>query len=171
MAPRREVAESCLEFLYIELVQSYERKDAECAENRDGRASRAALESIGFQVGQQLAERYTIDRARFTDHLEVIKFICKEFWNEIFRKQVDHLKTNRHRALFVLQDDRFRWLRHLSLPAEQTSNTEAVAKYLVFPCGLIKGALSSFGVNCEVTAEISEDARKPTQCSFEVRIK
>eukprot|EP00854_Cymbomonas_tetramitiformis_P029738 gene29738-37080_t len=90
MAPRREVAESCLEFLYIELVQSYERKDAECAEKGDGRASRAALESIGFQ------------------------------------------------ALFVLQDDRFRWLRHLSLPAEQTSNTEAVAKYLVFPCGLIK---------------------------------
>ena len=42
--------------------------------------------------------RYTTDRARFADSLEVIKFICKEFWSEVFKKQVDNLKTNRHRV-------------------------------------------------------------------------
>lgn len=42
--------------------------------------------------------RYTADRTRFSDSLEVIKFICKEFWSEVFKKQIDNLKTNRHRV-------------------------------------------------------------------------
>ena len=43
----------------------------------------------GFRVGRQLAERYTANRARTGEPLEVIKFICKEFWVAVFRKQVD----------------------------------------------------------------------------------
>ena len=41
--------------------------------------------------------RYTMDRPRFSDHLEAIKFICKDFWSELFKKQIDNLKTN-HRV-------------------------------------------------------------------------
>ena len=44
--------------------------------------------------------RYTMDRPRFTDHLEAIKFICKDFWSELFKKQIDNLKTN-HRVISV----------------------------------------------------------------------
>lgn len=42
--------------------------------------------------------RYTMERPRFTDHLDAIKFICKDFWSELFKKQIDNLKTN-HRVL------------------------------------------------------------------------
>lgn len=42
---------------------------------------------IGFRTGRQLAERYTANRARLGEPLEVIKFVCKEFWTEVFRKQ------------------------------------------------------------------------------------
>lgn len=38
--------------------------------------------------------RYTMDMPRFSDHLEAIKFICKDFWSELFKKQIDNLKTN-----------------------------------------------------------------------------
>ena len=41
----------------------------------------------GFRTGRQLAERYTANRARLGEPLEVIKFVCKEFWTEVFRKQ------------------------------------------------------------------------------------
>lgn len=44
--------------------------------------------------------RYTMDRPRFFDHLEAIKFICKDFWSELFKKQIDNLKTN-HRVCFI----------------------------------------------------------------------
>lgn len=43
--------------------------------------------------------RYTKDRPRFQDVLEIIKFICKEFWSEVYKKQIDNLRTN-HRVIF-----------------------------------------------------------------------
>ncbi|KAM4108530.1 hypothetical protein ACB094_03G051600 [Castanea mollissima] len=58
------------------------------------------IEAIGFQVGLQLSERYTMERPRFSDHLEAIKFICKDFWSELFKKQIDNLKTN-HRYMQI----------------------------------------------------------------------
>lgn len=95
--------------------------------------------------------RYTMERPRFSDHLEAIKFICKDFWSELFKKQIDNLKTN-HRVMhripqpdfsllvrklkilgllymqgtFVLQDNRFRWLTRVSLDpsVESTDATD-----------------------------------------------
>ena len=55
------------------------------------------LEGLGFRVGQGLSERFSRDRPRFTDHLDVIKFICKDLWMVVFKKQIDNLKTN-HRV-------------------------------------------------------------------------
>jgi hypothetical protein len=52
------------------------------------------LEAVGFQVGERLVERYTKERPRFSDTLEIIKFICKDFWYEVYRKQIDKLQTN-----------------------------------------------------------------------------
>lgn len=182
----REVAESCLDLLNIELVAAYSRQLG----GRPELAGRC-IEAIGFQVGQQLVERYTKDRPRFGDHLEVIKFICKDFWVELFKKQIDNLKTN-HRGVFVLQDNRFRWVTRISanspsLPGEQGGLLDMVAaaapteggtdgalkaaaaagQYLHFPCGLIRGALTNLGVPCSVSADV---AALPA-CSFTVRIK
>jgi len=38
----------------------------------------------------------TVDRPRFveTEPLEIVKFICKELWTDLFAKQVDKLQTN-----------------------------------------------------------------------------
>lgn len=55
------------------------------------------LERLGFRVGQGLSERFSRDRPRFTDHLDVIKFLCKDLWTIVFQKQIDNLKTN-HRV-------------------------------------------------------------------------
>jgi hypothetical protein len=41
--------------------------------------------------------RYSRDKARLGDTLEVMKFLCKDFWQALFKKQVDNLKTN-HRV-------------------------------------------------------------------------
>ena len=60
------------------------------------------LEALGYRVGQGLAERFSRDRPRFTDHLDVIKFICKDLWVVLFRKQIDNLKTNHRVRLFGL---------------------------------------------------------------------
>ena len=46
--------------------------------------------------------------------LDMIKFICKDLWLLVFRKQIDNLKTN-HRGTFVLTDSRFQPLSRMSV--------------------------------------------------------
>ncbi|MFS8010176.1 putative transport protein particle (TRAPP) component [Helianthus anomalus] len=153
----REVSESCMDSLLTEVVSSY------CNVLYATKPELAArrIEAIGYQVGHQLSERYTMERPRFSDHLEAIKFICKDFWSELFKKQIDNLKTN-HRASF---NDKFAWLSRMSgEPSTETrgSATEAGNKaaettgmHLYFPCGIIRGALSNMGIPCAVSADIS----------------
>lgn len=46
--------------------------------------------------------------------LDCIKFICKDLWTLLFRKQIDNLKTN-HRGIYVLTDNRFQPLSRISV--------------------------------------------------------
>ncbi|NWX30835.1 TPC6B protein, partial [Notiomystis cincta] len=109
------------------------------------------LESMGFRVGQGLIERFTKDTARFKDELDIMKFICKDFWTTVFKKQIDNLRTN-HQGIYVLQDNKFRLLTQMSAGKQYL---EHAPKYLAFTCGLIRGGLSNLGIKSIVTAEVS----------------
>ncbi|XP_026224513.1 trafficking protein particle complex subunit 6B-like isoform X2 [Anabas testudineus] len=39
-------------------------------------------------------ERLAKDTAHFKDELDTMKFICKDFWTCVFKKQIDNLRTN-----------------------------------------------------------------------------
>ncbi|KXX73206.1 Trafficking protein particle complex subunit 6B [Madurella mycetomatis] len=112
------------------------------------------LEGIGYRVGQGLVERFSRDRPRFNDTLDVIKFLCKDLWTLVFRKQVDNLKTN-HRGVYVLTDNAFRPFARMS--AEMGSQAVLRAQpFLWFPCGVVRGALAAMGITATVQAETSE---------------
>lgn len=49
-----------------------------------------------------LDSRYTWDKPRLSENLDVIKFLCKEFWSKVFQKQIDNLKTN-HRVMPIIK--------------------------------------------------------------------
>jgi hypothetical protein len=130
---------------------------------------------------------YARDKPRFADNLDVIKFLCKEFWSEVFKKQVDNLKTNYRvrctptlacafyphaflsfwcQGVYVLTDTRFRWLSRFA-GASGPGASEVVARALHVPCGILAGALAGLGVAAVVTAEPGA----PPACAFTVRIK
>lgn len=111
------------------------------------------LEHIGFHVGQKLAERITKERPGFPDTLEIIRWLCREFWNTIFKRQIDQLKTNK-KGVYVMHDTKFRWLQRFS-GSDATVVRTAAERYLCFPCGIIRGVLYSLGVDSVVTAEVS----------------
>jgi hypothetical protein len=52
------------------------------------------LDALGYRVGQGLVERFSRDKPRFQDTLDAIKFLCKDLWMIVFKKQIDNLKTN-----------------------------------------------------------------------------
>ncbi|KAL5604691.1 hypothetical protein BROUX41_001958 [Berkeleyomyces rouxiae] len=112
------------------------------------------LESLGYRVGQGLVERFSKDRPRFNDTLDVIKFLCKDLWMLVFRKQIDNLKTN-HRGVYVLTDNTFRPLSRMSAEAGGQAVVRA-QPFLWFPCGIVRGALSAMGIDATVSADTSE---------------
>ncbi|KAL8791436.1 MAG: hypothetical protein Q9213_000052 [Squamulea squamosa] len=139
------------------------------------------LDALGYRVGQGLVERFDFgsssllsattlsteadlvvlgdhrfsrDRPRFTDTLDMIKFLCKDLWTLVFRKQIDNLKTN-HRGVYVLTDNTFRPFARMSMSSPSEALTRA-QPFLWFPCGVIRGALAIMGINATVQAETSE---------------
>ncbi|KAK0711621.1 trafficking protein particle complex subunit 6B [Lasiosphaeris hirsuta] len=112
------------------------------------------LEGLGYRVGQGLVERFSRDRPRFTDTLDVIKFLCKDLWMLVFRKQVDNLKTN-HRGVYVLTDNAFRPFSRMSTETGGQAVVRA-QPFLWFPCGIVRGALAAMGINASVQADSTE---------------
>lgn len=110
------------------------------------------LENMGFSVGQKLAARLSKDRTRFLDNLEVVKFVCKEVWMELFKKQIDNLRTN-YKGTYVLNDLRFKFLQKVS-SGDPKETLELGKNHATFTCGIIRGALNALGVNAQVRAEI-----------------
>lgn len=159
MGKSRQCAESCLEYLLAEVESHYRQQP-------DGPPGPAAIEATGFRLGRQLAERYTKDRSRMAEHLELIKFICRDFWNEVFKKQVDNLRTN-HRGLFILRDNSFRWLLKLAPPVGSPAAAAVARDHLLFPCAVLRGALCYLGVD----AVVSADPSSPPVVEFNVYIR
>ncbi|XP_045913119.1 trafficking protein particle complex subunit 6b isoform X3 [Micropterus dolomieu] len=162
--------EAPFQFLHNEMIQ-YIYKSSENGETENGR-NITKLENMGFRVGQGLIERVkltallfrlTKDTVRFKDELDIMKFICKDFWTCVFKKQIDNLRTN-HQGIYVLQDNKFRLLSQLSAGKQYL---EQAPKYLSFTCGLVRGALSNLGVKSIVTAEVSI----MPACKFQVMIQ
>ncbi|CAI9727101.1 Hypothetical predicted protein [Octopus vulgaris] len=151
--------EVMFEFLHMEII-NYVYRTATKDEKEN---CISHLESLGFRVGQSLVERFTRDWPRYKDELDTMKFICKDFWMAVYKKQVDNLRTN-HMGVYVLLDNRFRFLVQLSSGKQYLENAP---KYLAMSCGIIRGALSNLGINCVVTAEVTV----MPSCKFQIHIQ
>ncbi len=134
------------ELLHLELVRQTLGKSGKELE-----AAASRLELIGYNAGYRLIERLTRESPKFKDELELMKFVCKEFWVGVFRKQVDNLRTN-HQGVYVLQDNNFRFLSKVS---QGRQHLESAPKFVAFTCGLLRGSLANLGLNSVVTAEVS----------------
>lgn len=143
----------------------------------------AKMERLGYDVGYRLSERLAQSKSLIPPvnaanknqpptpaavQLEAVKFICKEFWMEVYQKQVDKLQTN-HRGVFVLKDMEFKWLKRL--PGNQDLARVMAIKILAFPCGLIRGAMANLGIVAVVSCDFLADGRNMSSCSFNIKIK
>ncbi|RQM21366.1 hypothetical protein B5M09_009845 [Aphanomyces astaci] len=145
-----EVAESCFLQLYAEAVRSMVPfilfTPPHCKAPEDAWAPSddltAKLEAFGYDVGYRFVERFSRDRPRLLEPLDVIKFLCKDFWIHIFKKQIDKLQTN-HRS------------------------KQKALVFLVFPCGLLRGALANLGI----LAIVNADLNAVPGCVFNIKLR
>ncbi|EGC35688.1 hypothetical protein DICPUDRAFT_78642 [Dictyostelium purpureum] len=155
---QRLISSSCFEFFYIEMIDYIMKSSS------DKTQAHKKLDKLGYKVGHRLVERLSNETPLFPELLDAVKFICKVFWTNIFKKTIDGLKTN-HKGVFVLTDSKFQWLQHLSFDA--TANNKDCSEYVQFAAGLIKGAMSNFGFKCIV----SFDIQQVSTCVFTIKIE
>ncbi|MGH0114976.1 UNVERIFIED_CONTAM: hypothetical protein FKN15_065900 [Acipenser sinensis] len=154
---------SLFEFLHMEMVAYVYKHQSRDSNDQERGSALSTLEGLGFRVGQGLIERFTKDTPSFKDDLDAVKFLCKDLWINLFRKQIDNLRTN-HQGTYVLQDNKFSLLSQFS---NSKQYIEEAPKYLVYTCGMVRGALSNLGINSVVTAEVSV----MPACKFQVVIQ
>ncbi|KAG5437595.1 hypothetical protein PCANB_000632 [Pneumocystis canis] len=166
---------SCMDFLLIEMVPLVKRltstrmsswlcknissqtSNLKVVQHQDDEREAVydRLELLGFKVGQRLVERFSRDKQHFIEPLDMIKFICKDLWMLLFKKQIDNLKTN-HKGIYVLIDHSFPWFLRMST---KTGGQDAIDKaqiFLWFPCGMLRGILANLGEQCTVLADTTE---------------
>jgi len=159
--PPKEISESAYEYLLGEILAlNYPVKS-----NDEPAAVIQRLDLLGYDVGYRLIEKVAANNKFIgSEPLDLIKFICKEFWEEVFRKKVDKLQTN-HRGVFVLSDLKFKWLERYT--SDDIVSKQAAARMLHFPCGILRGALANLGVFTIINA----DFNTLPACTFNIRIK
>jgi hypothetical protein len=116
----------------------------------DRRKALSDIESIGFSTGYRLVEKITREHPKFKDELDLMKFVCKDYWQCLFRKQIDNLRTN-HQGVYVLQDKSFKHLQQVSGSKQYFEDSSV---FLIFTCGLLRGSLANLGVKSIVTTEV-----------------
>ncbi|EEB09911.1 trafficking protein particle complex subunit 6B, putative [Pediculus humanus corporis] len=156
--------ESLIEFLHAEIVKyvidsNDDKVNTKCSLQK----YISTLEYLGYITGFRIIERLTREWSPFKNELETMKFLCTDFWSSIYMKQIDNLRTN-HKGVYVLQDNAFRYLVHLS---SQKQYLEFAPRFVAFTCGLIRGALSNLGITCLVTAEVDQ----MPACKFHIQVQ
>lgn len=161
MSKTADVAESCLEFLLLEIVTHYtEDKDPEKAKENC-----VKLEEIGVRVGGRLVERETLNRLRINEPTEALMYLAKDIWSLLCKKSDVKLKTN-HKGLYTISDPNFRWLGHVSFPQASYIDERKAGSamnpglrtiqnpHLSFFTGLLKGALTALDFSATIYPEI-----------------
>jgi hypothetical protein len=79
----KEVSESAYEYLLAELLSVCKYRM-----NSEDKISQR-LEHLGYEIGYRYIEKI-VPQLRYlgSEPLDLVKFICKEFWEEIFKKKV-----------------------------------------------------------------------------------
>ena len=178
------VSDASFEFLMTEVLRYVERSTPVKGDTKEyaiyaKEMAAAKMERMGYSVGFRLCERLSQNRTfsaggkdpssvAAAAQLEAVKFLCKEVWIEVFRKQIDKLQTN-HRGVFVLKDMELRWLTRL--PANRENARVTAIQMLAFPCGIVRGTLSNLGIPAVVSCDFLADGQNMAACSFNVKIK
>ncbi|XP_034952363.1 trafficking protein particle complex subunit 6b [Chelonus insularis] len=158
-----EADESLFEYLHAEIMNYVVSKNVPM--NKDGEENLTRLEHMGFYVGYRIIERITREWPRFKEELDMIKFICTDFWPPLFQKPIDNLKTN-HQGIYVLQDNEFRLLKRLGNNDSKQYLCES-PRLIAFTCGLLRGSLANLGIVSIVKAEMTS----LPSCKFHVEVQ
>ena len=151
------ISESAFEYLLREVLM-YQPPGSDNDDSDAMQKNTQRLETMGYDVGFRLIDRLA-EKQKFLgfEDLDCVKFICREFWETLFGKKIDKLQTNR-KGVFVLLDLQFKlidkYTQGVDLQNIDEGTKQIINTLLLFPCGIVRGALTNLGMNVNVTCDI-----------------
>jgi hypothetical protein len=111
------------------------------------------IEALGNHLGERIANHLlnnTINNSNTKmDFDEIMKFLGRDVWLFIFGKQIAKLQTNR-KGTFLIDCEEIKF--HHTLMVDKLGSDSNLDLILTFVCGIIKGVLGAFNVDCIVTS-------------------
>jgi len=161
MSSSSQVKGSLFELLHGEIVNMLVLRHSSSITRHQGLLK---VEKIGFDVGRRLMERCAQDGPCITTLLSAVKFLCKEFWQFIHKKNIDKLQTN-NKGVFVLHDNNYQWLCSLG-PSLSAGGKDEIDAQTSFSRGFLTGAFEALGWQCTVVLFTSNLPQCQIQCIF-----
>ena len=136
------------------------KKDLQSMDGDKLRVKRKEIKAMGYSVGSRIMEIVATEQIWHKEEKETMRFMCKDFWQHLFDKQIDRLRTN-NKGVYLLHDINFKWINCTALGPEEENSKSLVSRMnsfiLKFTSGIIKGALNQIGVPSKVHGEFDNE--------------
>lgn len=140
------ITDSIFHLLFLETVNYILSKKL------DKKQKQVELEEIGYHMGERISNHLlNLSNNRVKEITDILIFLGKEVWTFVFSKKIFKLQTNK-KGTYLIDIEDFRFLNGLFTEKTiSTANQETIELILYSICGIIKGTLSVFNLDCIVT--------------------
>ena len=125
----------------------------------DKKAQKQEIEELGFQLGEKVTNHLlNTDNNRITSEKNSIEtyfqFITQNVWEFIFRDKYCQSTKENNGSNFIITSGDIRLYNYL-VTEKGNQNDPKLEAVLNFICGIIKGALNVFNIECIVSPNVS----------------
>ncbi len=134
------------------------------SKNLDKKAQKQEIEELGIQLGEKVTNnllntdksRATLDKNSVDNYFQ---FITKNVWEFIFQDSNCQLSKENEGANYLITSGDIKLYNYL-VTEKGNQNDPKLEAILNFICGIIKGALNVFNIECIVTPNVSNYSKQ-----------
>ena len=125
----------------------------------DKKAQKQEIEEIGFQLGEKVTNNLlNTDNNRITSEKNstetYFQFITQNVWEFIFKDKYCQLSKENEGSNYIITSGDIK-LYNFLVTEKGNQNDQKLEAVLSFICGIIKGALNVFNIECIVISNVS----------------
>ena len=134
------------------------------SKNLDKKAQKQEIEELGIQLGEKVTNnllntdksRSTLDKNSVDNYFQ---FITKNVWEFIFQDSNCQLSKENEGANYLITSGDIKLYNYL-VTEKGNQNDPKLEAILNFICGIIKGALNVFNIECIVTPNVANYSKQ-----------
>ena len=134
------------------------------SKNLDKKAQKQEIEELGIQLGEKVTNnllntdksRATLDKNSVDNYFQ---FITKNVWEFIFQDSNCQLSKENEGANYLITSGDIKLYNYL-VTEKGNQNDPKLEAILNFICGIIKGALNVFNIECIVTPNVANYSKQ-----------